>query len=95
MNTTALVHGQVHAATGAKHLFVNPGFTTHVKGLTCMESQSLLRHLFEAALKPDYQVSPLAANLSGESSSGLKRMRCVRYDPLFLGEQKKTTARCG
>ena len=53
----------VRASTGAhppgngeKSLFVNPGFTSHVKDLAPAESDALLTFLYEHAVRPEYTV---------------------------------------
>lgn len=44
-----------HAETGQLGVFVNPGFTSHIEGLSADESRAVLGYLFELATKPDYQ----------------------------------------
>jgi taurine dioxygenase len=47
---------RVHPDTGARVLFVNPTFTTHIVGLDKEESDRLLAHLFYEISRPEYHV---------------------------------------
>ncbi len=44
---------RVHPSTRRRSLFVNPGFTTHIVGLSRIESDHLLRLLFEHQVQPE------------------------------------------
>ena len=46
---------RVHPSTGRKSLFVNHGFTTHIVGLSRIESDNLLRLLLEHSTQPELQ----------------------------------------
>ncbi len=46
---------RVHAETGAKSLFVNPGNTSHLIGFSPEESRALLGFLYEHAIRPEFQ----------------------------------------
>ncbi len=46
---------RVHAETGAKSLFVNPGNTSHLVGFSPEESKVLLGFLYEHAIRPEFQ----------------------------------------
>ena len=46
---------RTHPETGARGLYVNTAFTTHIKGLSDKESAWLLDHLYAQASKPEYQ----------------------------------------
>lgn len=47
---------RTHPETGAKTLFVNPGFTSHIKELDRSESDALLAFLYAHAVKPEHTV---------------------------------------
>jgi alpha-ketoglutarate-dependent taurine dioxygenase len=47
---------RVHPFTGRRSLFVNPGFTSHVLGLSRIESDAVLRMLYDHATRPEHVV---------------------------------------
>lgn len=47
---------RVHPETGEKALFVNPGFTDHIVGLSAQESRRILELLYEQITRPEYTV---------------------------------------
>ena len=47
---------RTHPETGRRNLFVNPGFTKRVKGLTTKESEALLHLLYDHMTTPEYIV---------------------------------------
>ncbi len=47
---------RTHPETGAKVLFVNPGFTSHIKELNRDESDSLLGFLYQHSVRPEHTV---------------------------------------
>lgn len=47
---------RTHPETGAKVLFVNPGFTSHIKELSRPESDALLAFLYDHSVRPDHVV---------------------------------------
>jgi taurine dioxygenase len=46
---------RTHPETGQQTLYVNTGFTSHIKGLSAKESHELLQHLYAQASNPEYQ----------------------------------------
>ncbi len=54
---TRAVHPVVirHPATGRRLLYVNPAFTLHFEGWTREESLPLLTHLYQVAMREEYQ----------------------------------------
>jgi taurine dioxygenase len=46
---------RVHPVTGKKILYVNPTFTSHIKGLPRAQSDSLLTQLYALITVPEYQ----------------------------------------
>jgi taurine dioxygenase len=46
---------RTHPETGAPTLFVNSGFTSHIEGLSPVESERLLAHLYATAGNPEIQ----------------------------------------
>jgi taurine dioxygenase len=46
---------RVHPLTGQKIIYVNPTFTSHIKGLPRPQSDALLAQLFSLALVPEHQ----------------------------------------
>ena len=46
----------VHPETGKKGLFVNPSFTTRIKGLSKLESDAILGVLYEHTTRPEHVV---------------------------------------
>ncbi|MCW2681695.1 MAG: taurine dioxygenase [Frankiales bacterium] len=47
---------RVHPETGRRSLFVNPGFTTHIKDVSDAESRALLDLFFAHLTKPEHVV---------------------------------------
>ena len=47
---------RTHPETGARSLFVNPGFTSHVVELERSESNALLAYLYAHSVRPEYTV---------------------------------------
>jgi alpha-ketoglutarate-dependent sulfate ester dioxygenase len=47
---------RVHPATGEKVLFVNPGFTSHIVGVSGRESRAILDLLYAEITRPEYTV---------------------------------------
>ncbi|HXZ61812.1 MAG TPA: TauD/TfdA family dioxygenase, partial [Acidimicrobiales bacterium] len=47
---------RTHPETGRRNLFVNPGFTTRIKGLTPRESDAILQFLYGHMTTPEYVV---------------------------------------
>ncbi|MEU6721020.1 TauD/TfdA family dioxygenase [Nonomuraea sp. NPDC046802] len=47
---------RVHPETGERALFVNPGFTDHIVGLSALESRRVLELLYEQITRPEYTV---------------------------------------
>ena len=47
---------RTHPETGAKVLFVNPGFTSHIVELTRVESDALLAYLYAHSVRPEFTV---------------------------------------
>ena len=45
-----------HPETGRRVLFVNPGFTSHIKELSRAESDALLGFLYAHSVRPEYVV---------------------------------------
>ncbi len=46
---------RTHPETGARALYVNTAFTSHIKGLSKKESEWLLEHLYSFAKLPEHQ----------------------------------------
>lgn len=47
---------RVHPVTGERALFVNPGFTSHIVGVSVRESRALLDLLYAEITRPEYTV---------------------------------------
>jgi alpha-ketoglutarate-dependent taurine dioxygenase len=47
---------RTHPETGAKVLYVNPGFTSHIVELNRLESDALLSYLYSHSVRPEFTV---------------------------------------
>jgi len=47
---------RTHPETGARSIFVNPGFTSHIVELTRPESNALLAFLYQHSVRPEFTV---------------------------------------
>jgi alpha-ketoglutarate-dependent sulfate ester dioxygenase len=47
---------RVHPETGERALFVNPGFTSHIVGVSARESRAILDLLYAEIVRPEYTV---------------------------------------
>jgi taurine dioxygenase len=47
---------RTHPVSGKKSLFVNPSYTTHIAGVSKVESTAILNFLYQHAQNPDFQV---------------------------------------
>jgi alpha-ketoglutarate-dependent taurine dioxygenase len=47
---------RTHPETGRRNLFVNPGFTTNIKGLSRRESEAVLQYLYRHMTTPEFVV---------------------------------------
>jgi taurine dioxygenase len=47
---------RVHPVTGERALFVNPGFTSHIVGVSARESRAILDLLYAEITRPEYTV---------------------------------------
>ena len=47
---------RVHPVTGKKSLFVEPGLTSHIDGLTKAEADSVINLLYNQLARPDFTV---------------------------------------
>ncbi|WP_306205832.1 TauD/TfdA dioxygenase family protein [Actinoplanes sp. RD1] len=47
---------RVHPETGRRGLFVNPGFTSHIEGVSAFESEAILSLLYAHLTKPEHIV---------------------------------------
>jgi len=45
---------RMHPITGRPNLFINPGFTSHIVGISRIESDGLLRMLYEHMTQPEF-----------------------------------------
>jgi len=45
---------RIHPDSGRKCLFINPGFTSHIVGMTAEESSALLQFLFKHSTQPEF-----------------------------------------
>jgi taurine dioxygenase len=45
-----------HPITNKKFLYINPGFTNHIVGLSASDSNNILNYLFNFMNKPEYQI---------------------------------------
>ena len=56
LTLNAVVHPvtRLHPATGEPNLFINPGYTSHILNMSKIESEYLLRLLWEHSVKPEY-----------------------------------------
>jgi len=56
LTLNAVVHPviRIHPVSGEPSLFVNPGYTSHILNMSKIESEYLLRLLWEHSVKPEY-----------------------------------------
>ena len=56
LNVPPVLHPvvRIHPSTGRPSIFVNPGFTTHIAGFSRIESDNLLKLLYEHMTQPEF-----------------------------------------
>jgi taurine dioxygenase len=56
LKLNAIIHPvtRIHPVTGEPNLFVNPGYTSYILNMSKIESEHILRLLWEHSVKPEY-----------------------------------------
>lgn len=87
---------RTHPETGEPCLYVNTGFTSHIKGLSRRESDSLLAHLYAQAANPEIQCRLLwrPGTIAFWDNRASQHFACSDYFPAVRVMERVTIAGC-
>jgi taurine dioxygenase len=87
---------RTHPETGEPCLYVNTGFTSHIKGLSKRESDTLLAHLYAQAANPEIQCRFhwRPGSIAFWDNRASQHFACSDYFPAVRVMERVTIAGC-